>query len=223
MFESVVFPAPFSPSSACTSPTAASKSTRSLATTPGKRFVICRMETAGTEEAPAEPTPLVWSWSRRGGCASPTRLALRAADHALDEPVHGVQILDRQLLASRNSQLALLVVERSRELVELPRDQSRALRLDRCTRLRGHTLPEGSDVREAVLDVPVVEARLPGSVDRSLDARDVVHAPVVDACGQPRGRSEFLRVRVVPDPRDLLRLRVLAGGRRVDVLAEDVH
>src|SRR5688572_4939302 len=38
MFESVLFPAPFSPSSACTSPTAASKSTPSLATTPGNRF-----------------------------------------------------------------------------------------------------------------------------------------------------------------------------------------
>ena len=48
MFESVLFPAPFSPSSACTSPTAASKSTASFATTPGNRFVIPRMATAAT-------------------------------------------------------------------------------------------------------------------------------------------------------------------------------
>ena len=46
-FNSVDFPAPFSPSSACTSPGATSKSTQSLATTPpGKCFVICRIETA---------------------------------------------------------------------------------------------------------------------------------------------------------------------------------
>ncbi len=46
MFESVLLPAPFSPSSACTSPAAASKSTASFASTPGKRFVIPRIATA---------------------------------------------------------------------------------------------------------------------------------------------------------------------------------
>src|SRR5262245_2709222 len=39
---SVVFPAPFSPRSAWTSPRRRSRSTWSLATTPGKRFVIPR-------------------------------------------------------------------------------------------------------------------------------------------------------------------------------------
>ena len=46
MFESVLLPAPFSPRSACTSPTAASKSTPSFATTPGKRLEIPRISTA---------------------------------------------------------------------------------------------------------------------------------------------------------------------------------
>src|SRR4051812_41211021 len=55
MFESVLLPAPFSPSSACTSPAAASKSTWSFATTPGNRFVIPRIETAGG--APSAPLP----------------------------------------------------------------------------------------------------------------------------------------------------------------------
>jgi hypothetical protein len=50
MFESVLLPAPFSPRRACTSPAAASKSTASFASTPGKRFVIPCIETAG--EAP---------------------------------------------------------------------------------------------------------------------------------------------------------------------------
>src|SRR5579863_7600663 len=47
MLESVLFPAPFSPRRAWTSPTAASKSTRSFATTPGKRLLIPRIDTAG--------------------------------------------------------------------------------------------------------------------------------------------------------------------------------
>src|SRR6266542_25853 len=40
MFISVDFPAPFSPSSACTSPGRMSKSTWSFASTPGKRLVM---------------------------------------------------------------------------------------------------------------------------------------------------------------------------------------
>jgi hypothetical protein len=49
MFDSVVLPAPFSPSRACTSPAAASKSMWSFATTAGKRFVIPRRATAAEE------------------------------------------------------------------------------------------------------------------------------------------------------------------------------
>src|SRR6478672_5665703 len=47
MFMSVDFPAPFSPRSACTSPWRRSKSTRSLASTPGKRLVIPRSSSRG--------------------------------------------------------------------------------------------------------------------------------------------------------------------------------
>src|SRR6266516_2870294 len=108
MFESVVLPAPFSPSSACTSPSAASKSTWSFASTPGKRFVIPRSATAGAE-------------GEEGGEAvtsPPVVLALGATDHAPDEPVHRVQVLDRQPLPLRDAELPLLVVQRPRELVE---------------------------------------------------------------------------------------------------------
>src|SRR5436189_245373 len=49
MLDSVVFPAPFSPSSACTSPAAASKLAPSFATTPGNRFVIPTIRTEGGE------------------------------------------------------------------------------------------------------------------------------------------------------------------------------
>src|SRR6266436_6492940 len=103
MFESVLLPAPFSPRSACTSPSAASKSTLSFATTPGKRFVIPRSRTAGG--APSAP---LRSFSLRLGELCPTWLALRAADDSLDEPAHRVQVLDAQLLALWHAQLALL-------------------------------------------------------------------------------------------------------------------
>src|SRR5437899_1076487 len=103
MFESVLLPAPFSPRSACTSPSAASKSTPSFATTPGKRFVIPRMATAG--EAPGSPAPLAAS-VELGACC-PTGLARRrdvgdGPDYALHEPLHRVEILDPEALALRD-------------------------------------------------------------------------------------------------------------------------
>src|SRR6476661_2568202 len=93
MFESVLFPAPFSPRSACTSPGAASKSIPSFASTPGKRFVIPCIATAG--EAPGSPAPL--AAVSMGGACCPKRLARRrnvgdGPDHALDEPLHRVQV-----------------------------------------------------------------------------------------------------------------------------------
>src|SRR5438105_10229300 len=107
MFESVLLPAPFSPSRACTSPAAASKSTPSFATTPGKRFVIPRIATAEDGGAPSAPLPLISS-----ALASPNLLAGRASDHALHEPVHAVEAVraarqDVHLLALRDAQLAL--------------------------------------------------------------------------------------------------------------------
>src|SRR5689334_16364784 len=114
MFESVLLPAPFSPSSACTSPAAATKSTESFASTPGKRFVIPRIETAG--EAPEAPAPL-GSRTWLGACC-PTRLrqdVRHGADYALHEPLHRVQRVDPGLrvgieaLPLLDPQYALLV------------------------------------------------------------------------------------------------------------------
>src|SRR6476619_2703216 len=171
MFDSVVLPAPFSPSSACTSPGAASKSTSSLATTAGNLFVIPRSATAGG-----------------GGeaCASPPgRSALGATDHAFDEPVHCVQVLDGELLPLLHAELALLVVERTGELVELAAHDRRLLRRDRRLRLCGDLRAVGGEPDHPVLDGPVVEAALPTVVHRGLDAPEVVGPPVVDRRGQP--------------------------------------
>src|SRR5262245_26614677 len=126
MFESVLFPAPFSPRRACTSPGAASKSIPSFASTPGKRFVIPRIETAGEE--PGSPAPLP-SGTAFGACC-PTGLARwldvgDGPDHAAHEPLHRVERGDTRLgfrveaLALRDLELAGLVVDRSAELVPL--------------------------------------------------------------------------------------------------------
>src|SRR4051794_38902381 len=120
MFESVLLPAPFSPRRACTSPRVTSKSTASFASTAGKRFVIPRMETAG--EAPGSPAPLA-APGTLGAC--PKALAGRrnlrdGADHALDQPLHRVEVRQHlQALALRHHQLAALVVQRALEHGEL--------------------------------------------------------------------------------------------------------
>src|SRR5919199_4615678 len=129
MFESVVFPAPFSPSSACTSPAAASNSTWSFATTPGKRFVIPRRTTAA---------PLGAAVAFSSAVCGRASLTLGAPDHALDEPVHRVQVLHREAVALLDPQLSLLVVERPGELVELAADELRLLARDQRLRLLRH-------------------------------------------------------------------------------------
>src|SRR5581483_10224535 len=187
MFESVLLPAPFSPSSACTSPAAASKSTASFARTPGKRFVIPRIATAG--EAPGSPAPLA-AGSEVGACC-PTVLARwwnvrHGADDSLDEPLHRVQGVDPRFRvgiparALRDPDLAALVLDRPTELVELACHHLLLLRGDQRLRLRAHLRPVRRELREAVLDRAVVEAGLPRPVDGRLDTAQVVLAPVVD-------------------------------------------
>src|SRR3954447_13539637 len=176
MFESVVLPAPFSPSSACTSPAAASKSTPSLATTPGKRFVIPSSLTAGAV--------LAFScMSRRTGRARGARpvrgqLALGAADHAFDQPVHRVQVLHAQPLALLDAQLALLVVERAGELEELAAHERLLLRCDLALRLRRYLRAVRGEADQLVLDAPVVEVGVPGALHGRVDLLQVVRAPV---------------------------------------------
>src|SRR5712691_5007829 len=206
MFESVLFPAPFSPSSACTSPAAASRSTESFASTPGKCLVIPRMRTAG--EAPGSPAPLA---AGTEGAWCPTGLAGRGnvgdgPDDALHEPLHRVQVLDPEALSFRDRDLAALVVDRAAELVEAVVHDRLLLRRDRRLGLRTHLRPERRELGEAVLDRAIVEARLPGAVHRRLDALQVVRAPVVDGRRQPLRGRELLRVRVVADPCDAVLL-----------------
>src|SRR5436309_2036087 len=148
MFESVDLPAPFSPSSACTSPSAASKSTPSLATTPGNRFVIPRSSTAALMGARGQGK------GRTGPASCPPRslfLALRAPDDASHEVVHRVEVVERGALARLDPDLAALVVDRPLELVPLPADDQRPLLGDERLRLLRDVLAVRGKKREAVL------------------------------------------------------------------------
>ncbi len=119
-------------------------------------------------------------------------------------------------------ELAALVVERSREDLELAAHDRRLLGCDHGLGLGGDLRSVRGKAGEPVLDAAVVEGGLPRPVHRCLDAAQVVRAPVVDRRRQPGRPGELARVRVVADPRDAFRLRVLAGGRAVDVLADHV-
>src|SRR5262245_61059672 len=155
MLDKVVLPAPFSPSRACTSPAAASNVTPSFATTPGKRFVIPSMRTAGGGAAPGSPAPL--PFVALTGAASATRLRRRNPRdrplHALHEPLHRVEVRQHlQPLAGRHLELAALVVQRPLELVELARLDRLLPRRDQLLRLGRDLRPVGRELREAVVD-----------------------------------------------------------------------
>src|SRR6185312_2276553 len=189
MFESVLLPAPFSPSRACTSPAWISRSTSALATTPGKRFVTPRSVTAGTA--------VTLRGSFTGG-----RSALGGADDALDEPVHCQDVVQAQLLALGHAELARLVIDGALEFVERALLDRGHFRGDGCLGLGRDAGAEGRERDELVVEVAPVGAGLPRAVHRGLGLLEVVRAPVVDRGRQPRLGCERLGVGVVADPRD---------------------
>src|SRR5918912_1730259 len=118
MFISVVLPAPFSPSSACTSPRRTSKSTWSFARTPGNCFVIPRTSRTGrssTDDDSRRAGP--WarpSSSMRTVLLRPGDLDLARDDLALQR-VHLGDVRLRHLLADLAEPEAA-VLERERHV-----------------------------------------------------------------------------------------------------------
>src|SRR6266511_6409922 len=106
MFMRVDLPAPFSPRSACTSPFVSSRSTWSLATTPGKRLVIPRSSSSGVSgigsqprgagPAPAPPDGCLLERRRRVDLAA-DQLRLRRFDGVLDFLRNDVGVRREQL------------------------------------------------------------------------------------------------------------------------------
>src|SRR5947208_3372718 len=212
IFESVDLPAPFSPSRAWTSPGRASKSTWSLASTPGKRLVIPRMATAGT--CPAVTTSALMAT----GSA-----AFRAADDPLHEPVDRVQIAHAQLRAGWDLDCAGLVLQRTLEFVEASALERLHLGVDlRLHRLR-HGAPIGGEADHPVGDAAVVVVRLPAAIHRGFHPLGVVGSPVINGSGQPDVGSVGRLVRVISAPGDIDGLGGVAGGRAVLSLADRVH
>src|SRR5258708_34810836 len=105
MLARVDLPAPFSPRRAWTSPSRASKSTESLARTPGNCFVIERMATAGT--APAVTSVNTGESALGNG-----------SDDALDEPHHAQDVAQAQLGSGGHLRPAGLGPQRFGELRE---------------------------------------------------------------------------------------------------------
>src|SRR5581483_7241449 len=119
MFISVDFPAPFSPRSACTSPGRRSKSTWSLASTPGNRFVIPSSERIGVSAIPGDPSARR-SGGRPEGAAgaapspwSPVQPLLDGRGDALDLPRLEQPVLrcNRALDRRRNPRAPLAVAD----------------------------------------------------------------------------------------------------------------
>src|SRR5262245_46037618 len=122
MFIKVDLPAPFSPSSACTSPARMSKSMSALATTPGKLFPMPRMSTNGTCSAAARS---VLAAASRAGINNNLR-AMRCPPGWLmlhvetgdalhwPAPVH-VELVGIHLGSGRDAHLALGIGDRSDE------------------------------------------------------------------------------------------------------------
>src|SRR5207245_8891116 len=102
-----------SPRRAGISPRRTSKSTPSLARTPGNRLVILRIVTAGGFSASTPPSP------RGGGFfIAPMSAAFRAADYPLHEPVHAIELIDGQLLSCRDVDRPRLVLQGPRKFIE---------------------------------------------------------------------------------------------------------
>src|SRR5690349_5146606 len=177
MFVSVLLPAPFSPRSACTSPRLRSKSTWSLARTPGNDFTMPRASMAGGRSAGVDGV-IVGVGKRRGPRAAargprPPRLAAAQggerdrdvlvppvhADRALRARGSGRELVEvglLQLLAGREQLLAGVVLDRPGEDVE-PAELT------------------GEHLREGLLDVLDVRFR---KVAQSLLRRLTLHEAV---------------------------------------------
>src|SRR5580765_858347 len=171
MFISVDLPAPFSPRSACTSPAATSRSTWSLASTPGKRLVIPRSSRTGGSSTTGD------SVTRKAGLAArlPSRRStgLLEGRRDLDLPGDdlGLECLDPRLVGSRHLRAdladrdaAVLQVEDEvvtrRERAVLDRmDEAEHAEIDALDRARQDVRPE---VRLVDVDTVAPDTRLLG-------------------------------------------------------------
>src|SRR5262245_22004294 len=215
----VDLPAPFSPRSACTSPSRTSRSTRSLASTPGNRFVIPRSSRTGISST-------MLRGILGGGLRPPPKnrlqlnllrgdLDLAGDDRLLDL----VQLLDdrralrRPLVDRSNPHAAVLerevhveaALELARALLErLRREEDRVL--DLLQRARQHRL------RMQVVLVGVdADAPLAGAVRRAEPAE----------AAAPGRREDDLRFALQLVERDLLALRLIVEGQVVRVAVDD--
>src|SRR6476620_10495540 len=119
---SVLLPAPFSPSRACTSPVRTSKSTSSRATTPGKALRMPCISSTGTETADSAVTSLCRA--SESISVLPQGAAAASVEQDGDEDD---QPVDRQLPARIDAQQDDAVVEGAQQQHRQQRADQRAL------------------------------------------------------------------------------------------------
>src|SRR5439155_15916876 len=108
MFISVDFPAPFSPSRACTSPSLRSKSTWSLASTPGNRFVMPRSSRTAGASIRRDSMRLETTSGAEAPLVDPvSAVLLRDGRRDLDLPGDDLLLQDGDLGQDLRPQLAL--------------------------------------------------------------------------------------------------------------------
>src|SRR6266508_1357557 len=238
MLISVDLPAPFSPSKACTSPRRRSKSIRSFALTPGKRFVIPRSSRTGASSAmtgnpkgrdrarPLEPFEYL---GRR-------RLDLARGDHLLDllDPRDDICTVGLGQLLAELAVANAAVLDAVVLVVATP--ESRGVRLvgldrledgpvDKLRSARQNVPPEialvgvDADAPNALLlgSVEPAEPTLAGGLEHDAGAaRDLVQRRLLALRLVGEGRV----VRVV-DEHGHLRIRLLRAGRVAGEEADD--
>src|SRR3989442_5017151 len=207
MFMSVVLPAPFSPSSARPSRGYSASSIRALATAPGKTLTMPRSSTSAAGRAPAITRSL------RVG---------RGSVDPLNEPTSARDVLEAHHLTGGDAEIALLVLDRSFEDLQLAADDVLLGLVDHLPGRVGNRLVQRRQRQEAVGEAAVVVLGLELTREDRLDVGLVERPPVVDGTGQERPGPERCHVGVVADG-------VLAGLRRrlhwrlrILMLADDV-
>src|SRR6266851_3664278 len=214
MFINVDLPAPFSPSRACTSPGKRSKSIPSLATTPGKRFVIDRSSRIGPSLI---RSPFYGGTRGADRRAAPLRVPtlllrrrddLAGRDQLLDDGGAVLQLCADLAVADTTvldvEHLVEARLEFGRVLLELLRCQEDRLR-DVLEGTRQHLRTE--------LQLVGIDADPP----EPLGLRLIERAEPAAA----GGREDDLRLLADLVERDLLALRLVAEGRIVRVAEDD--
>src|SRR6266446_2997288 len=223
MFMSVDLPAPFSPRSACTSPRRRSKSTRSFARTPGKRFVMPRSSrtgVSGSATVGGDSTE-----RRRGRAREPALFAVRRflldRGRRLDRAGDDLRAERGDLLEERGRDVRADLAHAHAAVLQVERQVATAVELAALRTLDGEIDARVDALHGARQDV-LAEV---GLVDVDADAPDPRLLRSVQRAEAARPRDVELDLRALVDLvlRDRLALRLVDEVLRVALEHRDAR